>query len=148
MFCHRFVNTPRVMVCNSNWWKLENMKTNQITLIPFSCEGPWLSPKSLTNCLTNINNWNLCQTYFLEVGPMQIPTNHETHIVYHVEIYIDFPYMAMSLGPRWSELQDLDLSINEMSWSMQGAMALQSRVWRSPYFQWKLYIIVFYIVLD
>ena len=71
---------------------------------PCNCEGPCLSSKGRTSCLTDMVCWNLCHAYPLEVDLTQIPTNHETlSIVCHVGIYVDFSSTTISLLV-WSDL--------------------------------------------
>jgi hypothetical protein len=48
-----------------------------------------------------MDNRNLRQAYLLEVGPMQIPTNHETlSIGSHVGIHADFSSIMINLDPQ------------------------------------------------
>ena len=45
--------------------------------------------------------WNFCHAYFLEADLMQILANHVTlSIICHVEIYVDFSFVVLVLGPH------------------------------------------------
>ena len=89
------------------FWRIKTETTSHMCQGPWPCccEGMRFSSKG---CTTNMVCWNLCHAYLLEVGLMQIPTNHDTlSIVCHVEIHVDFSFMIITLDLHlrvWSEL--------------------------------------------